>query len=97
VVYLYIYYEIVHEAHRKKIKFNRLDNHAGLQVSANCLVCADIYNKCMKFFVYIIIYLRIYIYHQSQSVVESSSRDMVYHQSQYVVESSIVETSVVYH
>jgi len=35
---------------KKKIKYNRLDNHAGLQVSTNCLVCADIYNKCMKFF-----------------------------------------------
>jgi len=35
---------------KKKKKYNRLDNHAALQVSANCLVCADKNNKCMKFF-----------------------------------------------
>jgi len=32
IYYLLCYYEIVHEAHKKK---NKLNSHAGLQVSAN--------------------------------------------------------------
>jgi len=44
----YIYYEIVHEAHKKENEV--IDLTITQQVGANCLICADIINKCMKFF-----------------------------------------------